>query len=79
MRSAWMGQELLSTFDSELDELSLQPGTGGIFEIIANGKRIWCRKEKGGFPEIVELKRLVRDVIAPEKGLGHLDRKGNRT
>ncbi|QDH79789.1 SelT/SelW/SelH family protein [Echinicola soli] len=75
LRAAWMGQELLTTFEEELEELSLCPGTGGIFEVEANGQLIWSRKEKGRFPEITELKQLVRDVIAPEKPLGHADRK----
>ncbi|MEJ2670516.1 MAG: SelT/SelW/SelH family protein [Gammaproteobacteria bacterium] len=75
MRAAWMAQELLSTFDGELDELSLQPGKGGVFEIIANGVVVWSRKAAGRFPDITELKQLVRDQIAPEKDLGHADRK----
>ena len=75
MRSSWMAQELLTSFDKEITELSLKPGTGGIFEVIANGTLIWSRKEKGRFPEITELKQLVRDVIAPDKNLGHSDRK----
>ena len=75
MRSSWMAQEILSTFDQEVDELSLLPGTGGIFEITANDKLIWSRKQDGGFPEITELKQRVRDVISPEKDLGCIDRK----
>lgn len=75
MRSSWMAQELLTSFDTEIAELSLKPGTGGIFEVVANGTVIWSRKEQGRFPEITELKQLVRDVIAPEKNLGHSDRK----
>ncbi|MBD8487126.1 SelT/SelW/SelH family protein [Echinicola sp. CAU 1574] len=75
LRAAWMGQELLTTFEQELAALTLKPGTGGVFEIRANGKLIWSRKEKGRFPEITELKQLVRDVIAPEKDLGHADKK----
>ena len=75
LRSSWMAQEILSTFENEVDELTLQPGTGGVFEIIANGQLIWSRKEMGGFPEIAELKKLVRDVIAPERDLGFIDRK----
>ncbi|WP_281560737.1 SelT/SelW/SelH family protein [Thalassomonas sp. RHCl1] len=75
MRSSWMAQELLTTFDQEISELSLQPGTGGIFEVIANGQRVWSRKEAGRFPEITELKQAVRDVIAPDRHLGHIDRK----
>lgn len=75
LRSTWMAQELLNTFSEEINELTLKPGTGGIFEIKANEHVIWNRKTNSGFPEITELKRLVRDVIAPEKNLGHIDRK----
>ena len=75
LRATWMSQELLSTFNEEINELTLIPGTGGVFKITANGKEIWCRKEKNGFPEITTLKVLTRDVIAPEKNLGHIDRK----
>jgi selenoprotein W-related protein len=75
MRAAWMAQELLTTFEQELGEAALQPGTGGIFEVHANGSLVWSRKERGRFPEITELKRLVRDVVAPGKDLGHSDRK----
>lgn len=74
LRSAWMAQELLSTFDQEITELTLRPGTGGIFEVTANNQRVWSRKENGGFPDITELKQRVRDVIAPERDLGHVDR-----
>ena len=74
-RAAWMAQELLMTFDEELDELALRPGSGGVFEVVADGKLVWSRKAEGRFPEITELKQRVRDVIAPEKDLGHSDKK----
>ena len=74
LRSAWMAQELLSTFDNELTEVSLMPGTGGLFEIKVNDILIWSLKEKGRFPNIKELKQLVRDLIDPVKSLGHIDR-----
>lgn len=73
-RAAWMAQELLNTFADELDEVALQPGTGGIFEIEADEVLIWERKRDGGFPEITELKRRVRDQVAPDRPLGHIDR-----
>ncbi|MDX1598151.1 SelT/SelW/SelH family protein [uncultured Marinobacter sp.] len=75
MRSAWMAQELLTTFEGELDELTLHPGTGGIFEVWVNGTQIWSRKERGGFPDIKQLKQLVRDKINPQRDLGHSDRQ----
>ncbi|GIV59349.1 SelT/SelW/SelH family protein [Rhodocaloribacter litoris] len=76
LRATWMAQELLTTFEQEIGRLVLVPGTGGIFEIYADGERVWSRKAQGRFPEIAELKRLVRDRIAPEKDLGHTDRHG---
>ncbi|MBO1254924.1 SelT/SelW/SelH family protein [Alteromonas sp. 5E99-2] len=75
LRTSWMAQELLSTFEGDIDEMSLLPSSGGIFEITANGQLIWSRKSEGRFPEITELKQVVRDVIAPEKDLGCIDRK----
>ncbi|KAK0669633.1 Rdx family-domain-containing protein [Cercophora samala] len=37
-------------------------------------KVLWDRKTDGGFPETKELKRRVRDVIDPGRGLGHVDK-----
>jgi selenoprotein W-related protein len=36
LRAAWMAQELLVTFETELGEVALVPGTGGIFEVKLN-------------------------------------------
>lgn len=75
MRAAWMAQELLTTFNEELDEVTLRQGTGGIFNVYVNDQLIFSRKEMDRFPEITELKQLVRDKIAPDKSLGHSDKK----
>lgn len=69
-----MAQELLSTFDEELGEIALVPGTGGIFEVRVDGELVWSRKDEGRFPDIKELKQSVRDLVAPEKALGHSDK-----
>ena len=74
LRAAWMAQELLTTFEQELGEVALVPGSGGIFEVRVEGTSIWSRKERERFPEMKELKQLVRDRVAPEKELGHSDR-----
>jgi selenoprotein W-related protein len=74
LRSAWMAQELLSTYGVELDEVTLVPGTGGIFEIRYDGELIWERKRDGGFPDAKQLKQMVRDRLDPERDLGHIDR-----
>lgn len=74
LRSAWLAQELLTTFEQELGEVALRPGTGGVFEVRLNDELIFSRKEAGRFPESKELKQLIRDRIAPDKNLGHSDR-----
>ena len=74
LRAAWMAQELLTTFESELGGVLLKPGSGGIFEVRLDGVVIYSRKAEGRFPESKELKQLIRDRIAPDKALGHSDR-----
>ena len=74
LRAAWMAQELLTTFSGESGELALAPGTGGVFAVRIDGDVIWSRAELGRFPEIKELKQLVRDRVAPDRDLGHSER-----
>ncbi len=75
-RSTWMAQELLATFWEDSVAVALLPSEeGGLFEIAVDGRSIWSRAGQGGFPEIAELKRLVRYVVAPGRDLGHIDRK----
>jgi selenoprotein W-related protein len=74
LRAAWMAQELLSTFSLELGEVTLVPGTGGIFEIRLDGELLWERRRDGGFPDVRQLKQMVRDRIDPGRDLGHVDR-----
>lgn len=74
LRAAWMGQELLSTFGTDLGGVTLVPGTGGVFEIACMDETLWERKRDGGFPDIKTLKQRVRDCIDPARDLGHIDR-----
>jgi selenoprotein W-related protein len=64
----------MTTYSTEMGELGLVPGTGGVFEIRIDDDTVWCRADKGGFPEVKELKQIVRDRIAPGRDLGHSDR-----
>ena len=75
LRAGWLAQELLSTFDTELGEVALVPGTGGVFEVRVDDELIWSRKVRDRFPEAKELKQLVRDRVAPQRDLGHSDHK----
>ena len=73
LRAAWIAQELLTTFESDLNRISLVPGTSGIFDVRLNGETIFSRKTEQRFPESKELKHLIRDRIDPERPLGHSD------
>ena len=75
LRAAWLAQELLTTFEQDLDSVALKPGTGGIFQVSLNGKLLFNRKDAGRFPEAKEIKQLIRDQIDPERNLGHSDRQ----
>lgn len=75
LRSAWLAQELLTTFSDDLSEVALKPAEkGGTFEITLDNTVIWDRNQDGGFPEAKVLKQRVRDCVAPDRTLGHIDR-----
>lgn len=79
LRAGWTAQELLTTFPADLGgEVALVPGGtgGGVFTVRLDDELLWDRSARGGgFPELPELKRLVRDRVAPDRSLGHSDRK----
>ena len=76
LRAAYMAQEILTTFSEDIKGVTLQPSeVSGRYTIFLNEEKIFDRKEEGHFPEIKELKQLIRDKVAPQKSLGHSDRK----
>jgi selenoprotein W-related protein len=76
LRASWNAQELLTTFEDDIAAVTLTPsGAGGIYTVSIDGIVIWDRKQQGRFPEMKELKQLIRDNIAPDKNLGHSDTK----
>jgi selenoprotein W-related protein len=75
LRAGWTAQELLTTFVDDIAEVALVPGKGGVFEVRLDGETIWSRASEHRFPELPELKQLIRDRIDPGRALGHSDRK----
>ena len=74
LRAAWYAQELLSTFEQDLDSITLRPSKkGGVFIINLGGTPLFDRSEEHCFIEAKELKRRVRDGIDPGRKLGHID------
>lgn len=74
LRSAWVGQELLVTFEDEIKQLSLLPNTDGQFSIWVDEHCVWEKKRDQGFPDLPLLKQRVRDIFNPKKSLGHSDK-----
>ncbi len=70
-----MAQELLTTFEDDLQGVTLKPSeVSGRYSIRINEDLLFDRKREGRFPEIKELKQKVRDVVHPGKDLGHSDK-----
>lgn len=75
LRAAYMAQEILATFAGDVKGVTLQPSEiSGRYTVFINGEKVFDRKEQGRFPEIKELKQLIRDTVAPGKDLGHSDK-----
>jgi selenoprotein W-related protein len=76
LRAAYMAQELLTTFSDDVHGVLLQPSeVSGSYIVSIDGNVVFNRKDEGRFPEVKELKQLVRDVVNPGKSLGHSDKK----
>ncbi len=71
LRAAWLAQELLTTFEQELGEVALVPGSGGIFEVSLDGEVLASNRETKEMPDPAAVKRLLRDRIAPGRAIGH--------
>ena len=75
LRAAWLAQELLTTFETELGGVTLVPNDeGGVFRVKLGAEELFSRASTGRLPESAELKRLVRDRVAPGRELGVVDR-----
>jgi len=76
LRSAYMAQEILTTFVNKIKGVTLIPSeTSGVFTVEVGGKLIFDRKQMQRFPDIKELKQLIRDEVNPSMNLGHSDVK----
>lgn len=71
LRAAWMAQELLSSFEAEIGEVALVPGSGGIFEIALDGEVLATNRDSAPMPDAPAVKRLLRDRLAPGRKIGH--------
>ena len=74
LRAAWYAQELLSTFEGDLAQVSMAPSDiAGYFRISIGDEIVFDRANDGGFIEAKVLKQRVRDIVVPDRALGHVD------
>ena len=71
LRAAWLAQELLTMFEEDLTEVVIKPSSGGLFEVTLDGDVIATNRDKKPMPETGDVKRAVRDRVAPERRIGH--------
>ncbi len=75
LRATYMSQEFLTTFADDIAGVNLRPSEiAGRYAISVDEEMIFDRKREGHFPEIKELKQVIRDKVNPQKSLGHSDR-----
>jgi selenoprotein W-related protein len=79
LRASWLAQEILTTFDEHISEIALKPGKGGVFRVSVDQSTVWDRASDGAMPELRILKQRIRDIVAPDKSLGHTDRISEET
>ena len=71
LRAAWIAQELLRAFETEIGEVALKPGSGGDFIVRLDGVVLFSRREQERFPEAKELKLLLGNAIGSGLSFGH--------
>ncbi len=76
LHAADMAEEIFTTLEEDVKGVTLISGSsGGRYAISIGAQKIFDRKEYGGFPEIKELKQMLRDVVAPGISHCHSDSK----
>lgn len=71
-RAAWTAQEILQTFEEELQGVTLHPSANdGEFLVKLGEYVIWDRKKYRSFPQPRDLKIKIRNILCPDKDLGH--------
>lgn len=74
LRAAYMAEEILTTFSEDVKAVSLQLSkVSGRFIVFLKNYILFDHKKMGRFPEIKELKQLIRDHVNPNKSMGHSD------
>jgi len=55
--------EILSEFGTDIDNWSLIPSGGGVFELVINGDLAFSKKAEGRYPETAEVRNLIKQAM----------------
>lgn len=59
-------QDLLSTYQHVIDDLSLITGSKGVFDVVVNDDVIYSKGQTGRHAEDGEVLALFREVVGPD-------------
>ena len=54
-----MASKILDKYGNSVEQLSLVPSSGGVYDVIKNGTLIYSNKKQGRFPELEEIYELL--------------------
>ncbi|WFA10464.1 Rdx family protein [Tissierella sp. Yu-01] len=63
-RAVALAKNLLDEHKNDIEELTIVPSSGGVFEIQVNDNILFSKKELGRFPEDGEAERLIREELS---------------
>lgn len=58
-KAASFAEELITHFRRDIKKVELIPSSGGVFEVIVNGVKIYSKDETGVFPDTDEIIRKL--------------------
>lgn len=72
-RATWISQELYNLLESDLESIKLVQSDSGVFEVYCKKNIIFSRHVEKVFIDIAIIKQRLRNLIDPERDLGHTD------
>lgn len=59
-----MANDILEEFEQKIDEFTLIPSSGGVFEVIVGDELVYSKKETGRHTDYAEVGPGVRKLLA---------------
>lgn len=62
-RAVALAANLLNEHKNKIEEITIIPSSGGVFELMVNDKLLFSKKELGRFPDNGEAEKLTREAL----------------